>query len=311
MGIHGGLAARGSRLYVGVWDGSLYGFDLSGGGLRRLDATFHPNPACYGYQARLRDGLFGVSGLACDGRGRLYIADGDGNSLSCFDLEGPHAGRLHRPPLFYDAHFGIDETDDLVDVAVDSEGERIYVAYCDGRLLHAVQILDRSFRHVRTISSRGEEGRRFEFVRALTCTEDRLVVTDWSEREVQVFDPDGRFLQAIGARELGPGWVPMVALALAGGMVVGGLGQSRSPEILRLDAGGRILWKIDVAEADRPFTPCSLVVARDRIVALTNGGLDRDEWSAAWRVIAIASSDGRILDRVALGWGVEEAPGSP
>jgi len=304
MGMDGGLAAWGFDLYVGLWDGSVQRFDLREGALRRIDAAIDPLLSLsMGGPLRLRDGLFGISGMACDGRGHLHVADGHGNSLSVFDLDDPNAGRLTRPPLRYDEHFGIDETDDLVDVAVDSAGERIYVAYCDGRLLHALQILDRSFRHIRTIPSRGEQGRRFEFVRAVTCAEGRLVVTDSAAREVQVFDLDGRFLRALGAGELGPDGDPMVALAFSGGLVVGGLRHGRSAEILDVDASGAILWRTDVAEGDRVFKPCSLVAAHERIFALTSGELDPNAGrSPEWRVLALAPADGRILERAVLGW---------
>ena len=89
-------------------------------------------------------------------------------------------------------------------VVSDSAGVRIVVAYDALRDEHfpGVRLLE----NVDTIGvDLGEDAYQFSYIRGAVFTGDRILVADQLSREIRLFDGQGRFLAALGAKGGGPG----------------------------------------------------------------------------------------------------------
>lgn len=147
-------------------------------------------------------------GVAADGDGNVYIADGahrvqkfdrDGHLLATWGSYGFRDGQFRQP----------------VSVAVNGRGE-VYVADLSGR----IQKFDRGGRHLAGWGGRGSGAGEFEGPTSLAIdAHDTVYAADSYNHRVQAFDPDGNYLGEWG------GWGHDAGrFDIAGGIAVDGQG---------------------------------------------------------------------------------------
>lgn len=136
-------------------------------------------------------------GLAFDGEGRLFVSDSFGAQVVVFDSTGkPVAG------------FGKDTFKRPGGLAIDVRRGRLYVA--DAKLNRIFFFDLRTFRLLKAIGGQSTSGNpepgRFSAPTNLALDSGgRLYVTDTFNCRIQVFDPEGKFVRAIGTQGAQPG----------------------------------------------------------------------------------------------------------
>ena len=137
-------------------------------------------------------------GLAVDGAGRLYVADGAAKRVVVFNYDGEYVTAvasdefLERPSS----------------VAVNADGSRIYIVDTGGVSSrdHRIRVFDFSGAHLFDIGTRGGENGEFNLpLSAAVAPNGDLHVLDTGNFRVQVFSPDGAFKFSFGAAGRRPG----------------------------------------------------------------------------------------------------------
>ena len=149
-------------------------------------------------------------GVAVDGSGRVFVADATLKRVFAYGNDGEVALSIGRDG----------ELENPSGIAVDREGERVYVADAVKHQVMAYSTLDGSL--IRAIGKRGGEPGEFNFPTNLTVDhQGRLYVADTMNFRIQTFDRDGRPVAAFG--ELGDG-----------------LGQLNRPKGVAVDSEGHV-----------------------------------------------------------------------
>jgi uncharacterized protein (TIGR03663 family) len=162
-------------------------------------------------------------GLARDAAGRLYVLESGANRLSILNPDGTVAATWGRPGT------GDGEFNEPWGLAVAPNGD-VYVA---DTWNHRIQKFDAAGRFLTkwgfftdTRGARDDQPGGFWGPRAIAIGPDgNLYVADTGNKRIQVFDPNGRFVRAIGGEGSGPG-------------------QFREPVGLAFDGAGN-LWVAD------------------------------------------------------------------
>lgn len=131
-------------------------------------------------------------GLDVDGVGNLYVVDSLTKQVQIYDKDGKHLRSLggltsfHRPS----------------GIAVDAAGSRVYVVDTGGVDTdeHRVRVFDaKSGAHLLDIGKRGTGPGEFNLPRDVTIGQNGLLyVVDGGNFRVQVFKPDGTFVNVFG-----------------------------------------------------------------------------------------------------------------
>jgi len=129
-------------------------------------------------------------GVAVDGNDDVYVSDRTRGAVMVYDRKGRFlrkigAGKLEGP----------------ADIAIDRPGQQLYVFNGTTRQKtdHRIEVFSLKGEHLRTIGKRGEGPGEFNFPSALAVSRDRkLYVADKLNFRVEVFDPDGKFLEQFG-----------------------------------------------------------------------------------------------------------------
>lgn len=137
-------------------------------------------------------------GVAMDGEQHIYIADVSARNVKIFDSLG----------LFIKSIGGKALLERPVDVAVNEQGDRIYVLDAGGinSQWHRVLVFDGDGRKINEIGRRGTGEGEFNLPNQLTVAPDgTLYVLDAGNFRVQAFSPDGEYLRSWGkvGRNLG------------------------------------------------------------------------------------------------------------
>lgn len=132
-------------------------------------------------------------GLDVDAAGNVYVADATAKTVMVYDRDGKFLRRIGGPKSF----------DRLTSVAVDPAGQRAYVVDIGGVSSdqHRVMVFDAvSGNHLFDIGKRGGGPGEFNLPRDVVFNKKngRLYVTDGGNFRVQVFDPDGKYLETFG-----------------------------------------------------------------------------------------------------------------
>jgi DNA-binding beta-propeller fold protein YncE len=130
-------------------------------------------------------------GIAVDGRQRVYVADAVGRRVVVYDRFGLYLRAMGGPDLLAKP----------TDVAVDTNGSRVYVVDTGGidSDHHAVVAYDEAGGRLFEIGGRGSEPGRFNLpVAAAVAADGTLFVLDAGNFRVQAFSPDGRHLRSWG-----------------------------------------------------------------------------------------------------------------
>lgn len=180
------------------------------------------------------------SGIASDGKGRVFVTDVEAKKVYIFDLAGRQVrllknveghpaifmfpvsvemddrgrayvvdSRLPRKIHLFGADerlkksFGEEQLERPVGMAVDSARQRLYVADADA---HRVAIFDTDGNFLSTMGERGVEEGKFNFPLDVAVDADgNLYVLDSMNARIQVFDGEGSFLRQFGERGMSAG----------------------------------------------------------------------------------------------------------
>lgn len=145
---------------------------------------------------RIGDGDLGKlvtpMGLDVDGKGNLYVVDSAAKLVQVYDKDGNYLRTLADGKWFLRPS----------GIAVDAEGSRIYVVDTGGVTSdeHRVRVFDaQSGKHLLDIGKRGSAPGELNLPRDVTIGQDGLLyVVDGGNFRVQVFRPDGTFVQVFG-----------------------------------------------------------------------------------------------------------------
>lgn len=132
-------------------------------------------------------------GIAYDGQGKVWVADGAQRRVCAFDMEGGVALALGKEGEF----------DKPAGVAVNKKLRRLYVSDT-GRHVIRAYTLDGKF--LFAFGKRGEGKGEFNFPASIAADSERVYVTDQMNFRVEVFDKDGKFLQTFGGPGDRPGY---------------------------------------------------------------------------------------------------------
>lgn len=132
-------------------------------------------------------------GLDVDGKSNLYVADNSAKQVQVYDKDGKFL-RTIGGPKYFSRPTGI---------AVDAEGMRVYVVDTGAvtNEKHRVLVFDaQTGEHLRDIGTRGSGEGEFNLPRDVVVGKDGLLyVVDGGNFRVQVFKPDGTFVQTFGS----------------------------------------------------------------------------------------------------------------
>lgn len=125
-------------------------------------------------------------GMARDGAGNLYVADGQKKKVLIFSLEGQPVASLGDAGTFASPAY----------VCVDNQKGRIFVTDAEK---HRVAAFDLQGRFMFFFGERGAKDGQFARPQGIALGPDGcLYVADMLNARIQVFDADGRFLRAFG-----------------------------------------------------------------------------------------------------------------
>ena len=203
----GGLAVRNNLLCV-TWSagrGHVFLYDLDA--RARLSSWTTPvGPSGYSDAA----------GVAVDAQFRLFVADPQNSCVRRYNAFGQHLGDVGLPP----PERGDRGRDNLGVLdrphAVACHGGQVWVALGERPRRRGVQCFDVHGNALRALAARGESGARWAAPRGLHCDALGLVVADTLRGRLQMFRPDGGFVQelALPGRD-GPGARPAAVARLA------------------------------------------------------------------------------------------------
>jgi sugar lactone lactonase YvrE len=134
-------------------------------------------------------------GVAVDAQENVYVSDRRAGSVKVYDRKGKFLRKIGQGRL-----------EDPAAIAVDRPGQQLYVlnGTTKQKTDHRIEVFSLKGEHLRTIGKRGEGPGEFNFPSALTVGPDRkLYVADKLNFRVQIFDPEGKFLDQFG--EIGRG----------------------------------------------------------------------------------------------------------
>jgi DNA-binding beta-propeller fold protein YncE len=132
-------------------------------------------------------------GLDVDAQGNVYVVDNSAKLIQVYDMDGKHLRTLAGNGKWFVRPTGI---------AVDAAGSRIYVVDTGGvgSDQHHVRVFDaQSGQHLLDIGRRGTGPGELNLPRDVTLGKDGLLyVVDGGNFRVQVFRPDGTFVNTFG-----------------------------------------------------------------------------------------------------------------
>lgn len=132
-------------------------------------------------------------GLDVDGKGNLYVVDNAAKLVQVYDTDGKYLRTLAGDAKWFSRPSGI---------AVDADGSRIYVVDTGGVSSdeHRVRVFDaQSGKHLLDFGKRGTGPGEFNLPRDVTIGKDGLLyVVDGGNFRVQVFRPDGTYVDTFG-----------------------------------------------------------------------------------------------------------------
>lgn len=134
-------------------------------------------------------------GVAVDGDDNVYVSDRRRSAVMAYDRKGKHLRTI-----------GVGKLEQPGDIAIDRKGQQLYVlnGATSPKTDHRIEVFSLKGEHLRTIGKRGEGPGEFNFPSALRVGPDRnLYVADKLNFRIQIFDPDGRYLDQFG--EIGRG----------------------------------------------------------------------------------------------------------
>lgn len=140
-----------------------------------------------------RGGLSLPLGIAWDGMGKIWVADGLQRRVLAFDREGElklalgQGGEFGKP----------------AGVAVNRKVKRLYVSDTG---LHKVRVYDLEGKFLFEFGKRGDMQGEFNYPASIAADSERVYVTDQMNFRVQVFDKDGKALLAFGMPGDRPGF---------------------------------------------------------------------------------------------------------
>ena len=131
----------------------------------------------------------GITGIAVDNKGCLYVADGKSNCIKKFKLDGQFIGQFGNTGTGggqFRTPFGLHLTTSKLLFVCDRDNDRIQV-FNDEQFSYA-------------IGKYGKQPGCFHgpVDLAMNSSEDKLFVTDFQNHRVQVFTPNGDFLKVFG-----------------------------------------------------------------------------------------------------------------
>jgi len=135
-------------------------------------------------------------GIALDEQGRVYVADRGNGRIEVFGSAG---NPLRSLQLKHQDGSPVRP----IDVAVEADGQRLYITSNDR---HSVLVVDATGRWIREWGSNGAEEGDFRYPATITFTrEGKLAVTDVLNTRIQLFEKNGDFLVQVGRWGVLPG----------------------------------------------------------------------------------------------------------
>ena len=132
-------------------------------------------------------------GLDVDGQGNLYVVDNSAKVVQVYDADGKYLRTLAGDAKWFERPSGI---------AVDAQGSRIYVVDTGGvgSEQHQVRVFDaQTGKHLLDIGKRGTGPGELNLPRDVTIGQGGLLyVVDGGNFRVQVYRPDGTFVNTFG-----------------------------------------------------------------------------------------------------------------
>ncbi|MBL7185777.1 MAG: NHL repeat-containing protein [Phycisphaerae bacterium] len=130
--------------------------------------------------------------------GKVYVADSGNHRFQIFTANGETLGAVPLPSTASGA------PPDPTDVSVDATRSKLYVTDNDNHKLHVYNLLTNSFEQPWGSPGQGRRQFRFPFLTDISNQGYVLVVEPINTR-VQVLNPDGKFVNFIGAWGVKPG----------------------------------------------------------------------------------------------------------
>lgn len=132
-------------------------------------------------------------GLDVDGKGNVYVVDSSPKLVQVYDVDGKYLRTLAGDGKWFNRPSGI---------AVDAQGSRIYVVDTGGVSTseHRVRVFDaQTGAHLLDFGTRGTGPGELNLPRDVTIGKDGLLyVVDGGNFRIQVYRPDGTFVQTFG-----------------------------------------------------------------------------------------------------------------
>ena len=194
-------------------------------------------------------------GIGIDNKGRIYVADSGNHRIQIFNAKGKYSGE-----------FAVSSNGAPVrpiDVAVDSKTNHIFVT---GNNSHNVMVFDRSGRLIREWGGNGADTGKFRYPATIAVTPNfDVAVVDVFNTRIQLFQPDGVFLVAIGEWGVLPGQLfrpKGIAVDRQGNIYVS---DSYMNVIQVFNDSGKFLYllKQEGAKHEMMMTPAGIAVSRN------------------------------------------------
>jgi DNA-binding beta-propeller fold protein YncE len=136
-------------------------------------------------------------GIGLDNSGNIYVADSGNHRVQIFSPQGDFMAKIDIPP-------GGKKPADPTDVAVDDTRKRCYVVDNDNHRILAYDLA--SLKLIETYGTPGNEKRSFNYPFLIALDKDKnLYVVEVINTRVQILNPEGLFVNFIGAWGVNPG----------------------------------------------------------------------------------------------------------
>jgi DNA-binding beta-propeller fold protein YncE len=136
-------------------------------------------------------------GIGLDNTGNVYVADSGNHRVQIFSPQGDFMAKIDIPP-------GVKKAADPTDVAVDDSRKRCYVVDNDNHRILAYDLA--SLKLIEAYGTPGSEKRSFNYPFLIALDKNNyLYVVEVINTRVQILNPEGLFVNFIGAWGVDPG----------------------------------------------------------------------------------------------------------
>ncbi|XP_026873746.2 tripartite motif-containing protein 3 [Electrophorus electricus] len=231
----------------------------------------------FGVRGRSPGQLQRPTGVTVDMNGDIIVADYDNRWITTFSSDGKFKSKIGAGRLMGPKGVAVDKNGHII--AADNKACCIFIFQSTGKLVTKFgargtsdrQFLDKSAPNTPTDPKQGKSGPAFSPHFVAVNNKNEIIVTDFHNHSVKVYNADGEFLFKFGSHGEGNGQFNAptgVAVDSNGNIIVADWGNSR---IQVFDSSGSFLSYINTM-ADPLYGPQGLSLTSDGHVAVADSG---------------------------------------